>query len=132
MTSHINSLVRFRHGPHPCPKMASLTMSLAAPTRACPCGCANGLHGKVAGTPVRPVAPRMVNNRRVRNVRVEAVKTTAAAATKPTSYEVKYVQSRMETIKEHFPTAYTIDDLLLRIEMALCAFGFNGENSIGE
>lgn len=116
--------------------MAALTMSLAAPTRACPCGCANGNHGKVATQAVRPVAPRLAGARRVRSLRARAAADTVTASAtktaKPTSYEAKYVQSRVETIKEHFPTVYTIDDLLLRLEMALCAFGFNGDNSIGE
>eukprot|EP00873_Tetraselmis_striata_P040313 jgi/Tetstr1/460577/TSEL_000502.t1 len=110
-------------------------MSLAAPTRACPCGCANGNHGKVATQAVRPVAPRLAGARRVRSLRARAAADTVTASAtktaKPTSYEAKYVQSRVETIKEHFPTVYTIDDLLLRLEMALCAFGFNGDNSIG-
>jgi len=46
------------------------------------------------------------------------------------SNEVKYMVNRINTVQEHFPTAVSMDDFLFKLEMALCAYGFTGENSI--
>lgn len=35
-------------------------------------------------------------------------------------------------VQKHFPEAIGADDFVQRVEMALHAFGFSGENSIGE
>ena len=42
-----------------------------------------------------------------------------------------YYGSRAATVREHFPKALGEDDFVSRSEVALDAFGFNGENSIG-
>jgi len=39
---------------------------------------------------------------------------------------------RTATIQKYFETAMGADDFIQRVEMALYAFGFTGENSIGE
>lgn len=44
--------------------------------------------------------------------------------------EAAYLKSRVDTIQSHFPSALSVDDFLFRLEMALCSFGLNGENSI--
>ena len=46
--------------------------------------------------------------------------------------EAAYLKSRVDTIQGHFPSALSVDDFLFRLEMALCSFGLNGENSIGK
>jgi hypothetical protein len=46
--------------------------------------------------------------------------------------EAAYLKSRVDTIQSHFPSALSVDDFLFRLEMALCSFGLNGENSIGK
>jgi hypothetical protein len=35
-------------------------------------------------------------------------------------------------VRQHFPTALGVEDFVSRSERALAAFGFNGENAIGE
>jgi len=50
---------------------------------------------------------------------------------RPPTVEESYLQSRLEGVRKHFPTATPVDDFLFRLEMALCAFGFDGANSIG-
>ena len=47
------------------------------------------------------------------------------------SMEATYLASRMNTIQEHFPSALSAADFLFRLEMALCSYKLNGENSIG-
>lgn len=37
----------------------------------------------------------------------------------------------MEVVK-HFPAAMGVDDFIARLEMALAAYGFTGDNAIGE
>mmetsp|Transcript_22805 Transcript_22805/g.54572 ORF Transcript_22805/g.54572 Transcript_22805/m.54572 type:complete len:407 (-) Transcript_22805:175-1395(-) len=44
--------------------------------------------------------------------------------------EMKYAMKRNKTIQDHFPGSLSVDDFLFRVEMALSAFGFDGENSI--
>ena len=38
----------------------------------------------------------------------------------------------MKKVQEQFGNAMGADDFMQRVEMALYAFGFNGDNSIGE
>lgn len=45
--------------------------------------------------------------------------------------EVAYLTGRMRVVTSHFPSAIGIDDFLHRTEIALYAYGFNGDNSIG-
>jgi len=40
--------------------------------------------------------------------------------------------SRHRQILEYFPTALGVDDFIARVEIALCGYGFTGDNSIGE
>lgn len=44
--------------------------------------------------------------------------------------EVAYLTGRARLVGQHFPTALGIDDFLHRLEIALFAYGFNGDNSI--
>lgn len=46
--------------------------------------------------------------------------------------EVAYLTGRTRVVNSHFPTALGVDDFLHRLEIALYAYGFNGDNSIGE
>jgi hypothetical protein len=46
--------------------------------------------------------------------------------------EVAYLTGRTRVVTRHFPTAMGIDDFLHRLEIALYAYGFNGDNAIGE
>lgn len=41
------------------------------------------------------------------------------------------MSERQATIRDHFPSALAVDDMMARVEMALAAFGFRGDNSIG-
>ena len=45
--------------------------------------------------------------------------------------EVAYLTGRTKVVVNHFNTAMGIDDFLHRLEIALYAYGFNGDNSIG-
>ena len=45
--------------------------------------------------------------------------------------EVAYLTGRMRVVTNHFSSAIGIDDFLHRLEIALYAYGFNGDNSIG-
>lgn len=38
---------------------------------------------------------------------------------------------RYATILKHFPSALGVDDFIARVEVALCYFGFSGDNTIG-
>jgi hypothetical protein len=42
------------------------------------------------------------------------------------------VTDRYSTVLRYFPTALGVDDFIARVEVALCYFGFTGDNSIGE
>jgi hypothetical protein len=44
--------------------------------------------------------------------------------------EVAYLTGRAKVVNQHFPTALGIDDFIHRLEIALYAYGFNGDNSI--
>lgn len=44
--------------------------------------------------------------------------------------EVAYMTGRAKVVNKHFPTAIGIDDFLNRLEIALYAYGFNGDNAI--
>lgn len=46
--------------------------------------------------------------------------------------EQAYLTARTRRIAKHFPTAIGVDDFLNRLEVALFAYGFTGDNSIGE
>ena len=46
--------------------------------------------------------------------------------------EVAYLTGRTKVVTNHFPTAMGIDDFLHRLEIALYAYGFNGDNAIGK
>jgi hypothetical protein len=41
------------------------------------------------------------------------------------------LNSRYAGVLKHFPTALGIDDFIARVEVALCYFGFTGDNTIG-
>ena len=45
--------------------------------------------------------------------------------------EQAYLTARTRRIAQHFPTAIGVDDFLNRLEVALFAYGFTGDNSIG-
>ncbi len=45
--------------------------------------------------------------------------------------EQAYLAARSRRIAQHFPTAIGVDDFLNRLEIALFAYGFTGDNSIG-
>ncbi len=54
------------------------------------------------------------------------------ARQKPDLYaEQAYLTARARRIAKHFPTAIGVDDFLNRLEVALFAYGFTGDNSIG-
>lgn len=42
------------------------------------------------------------------------------------------LNQRYATVLKHFPTALGVDDFIARVEVALCYFGFTGDNTIGE
>lgn len=44
--------------------------------------------------------------------------------------QVPYLYTRTNAIRQHFPTALPVDDFLHRLEIALFAYGFTGDNSI--
>lgn len=39
---------------------------------------------------------------------------------------------RFATVLKHFPSAMGVDDFIARTEVALCYFGFTGDNTIGK
>ncbi len=45
--------------------------------------------------------------------------------------EQAYLTARTRRVAQHFPTALGLDDFLNRLEIALFAYGFTGENCIG-
>ena len=45
--------------------------------------------------------------------------------------EQAYLTARSRRVAKHFPTAIGVDDFLNRLEIALFAYGFTGDNSIG-
>lgn len=49
--------------------------------------------------------------------------------TRPTPGDLN---NRFATILKHFPTALGVDDFIARVEVALCYFGFTGDNTIGK
>lgn len=42
------------------------------------------------------------------------------------------INNRYASILKHFPSALGVDDFIARVEVALCYFGFTGDNTIGE
>lgn len=63
-------------------------------------------------------------------VQAVAVESEAVAATELKSIETKYLSQRMGQVTKHFPSALGLDDFLGRVEVALAAHGFRGDNSI--
>lgn len=45
--------------------------------------------------------------------------------------EQAYLTARTRRVAKHFPSAIGVDDFLNRLEIALFAYGFTGDNSIG-
>ena len=64
----------------------------------------------------------------------EAVARAQAAEAEAVSdvAEVEYLTGRANAVQKHFASAVGADDFMQRVEMALYAFGFTGDNSIGE
>jgi hypothetical protein len=46
--------------------------------------------------------------------------------------EHQMLSERHAMVSSHFPTALGVDDFISRVEIALCGYGFTGDNSIGE
>jgi hypothetical protein len=42
------------------------------------------------------------------------------------------LNNRYANVLKHFPSALGVDDFIARVEVALCYFGFTGDNTIGE
>jgi hypothetical protein len=42
------------------------------------------------------------------------------------------LNNRYAAVLKHFPSALGVDDFIARVEVALCYFGFTGDNTIGE
>jgi hypothetical protein len=42
------------------------------------------------------------------------------------------LNNRYASVLKHFPSALGVDDFIARVEVALCYFGFTGDNTIGE
>lgn len=61
---------------------------------------------------------------------MQATKTETKAVTELKSVETQYLSQRMGQISKHFPSALGLDDFLGRVEVALGAHGFRGDNSI--
>ena len=52
--------------------------------------------------------------------------------TSPKPLRPPVLAARTNKVQEQFASAMGADDFIQRVEMALYAFGFNGDNSIGE
>ena len=50
----------------------------------------------------------------------------------PSQSEQAYLEHRTRLVRRSFPHALGVDDFMQRVEVALHAFGFSGDNSIGE
>jgi hypothetical protein len=61
---------------------------------------------------------------------------TAVAPAKTEQFSTQnrdeYFTRRHEVVQRYFPTSLGVEDFGSRVEIALSAFGFNGNNSIGE
>jgi len=55
---------------------------------------------------------------------------SAGVTNVPAAAEVEYLTARTAMVAKQFPEAIGADDFVQRVEMALHAFGFSGENSI--
>jgi hypothetical protein len=97
----------------------------------------NAVRRSVPRVPARPQASRSSNPL----TEEEPLSTNAAlkrlvdatAAKKLIDYsEVAYLTGRTRVVTQRFPGALAVDDFMLRLEIALYAYGFNGDNSIGE
>jgi hypothetical protein len=60
-----------------------------------------------------------------------ATAAAAAAGGPPMLSSRAYLTARHQDVLRHFPTALGVDDFIARVEVALCGYGFTGENSIG-
>jgi hypothetical protein len=47
------------------------------------------------------------------------------------SAEESYLALRQNIVRRYFPDATGVDDFMARVEMELCDYGFNADNSIG-
>ena len=45
---------------------------------------------------------------------------------------MNYLSGRAQRVSDHFPGALGVDDFMQRLEIALFAFGFDGDNTISE
>jgi hypothetical protein len=62
----------------------------------------------------------------------EGSKLISRQAVKTDQYaEQAYLTARVKRVADHFPNVMGVDDFLNRLEIALFAYGFTGENSIG-
>ena len=66
------------------------------------------------------------------NAAPPATSALAERETFETASRDAYYTRRHELVLQHFPTALGVDDFISRVEIALSAHGFRGENSIGE
>jgi hypothetical protein len=84
----------------------------------------------------RPVAGAAPSNTAARRaVAAAAAPAAAEAAPLTTSFSKsrdEYFTLRHQIVRSHFPSALGVEDFTARLERALSAFGFNGENAIGE
>lgn len=63
---------------------------------------------------------------------VESPLAAVAPAAQKDYSEMAYMTGRAKLVNDHFESAIGIDDFLHRLEIALYAYGFNGDNSIGK
>lgn len=61
---------------------------------------------------------------------VQTVERVTQNGSAHTSSDDAYLTKRTQTVSQHFPNALGIDDFVSRVEVALHAFGFTGDNSI--
>lgn len=64
------------------------------------------------------------------------VSTTSAAAQAQAAHDesphAPSLGERHQVVSQHFPSSMGADDFMARVEMALAAYGFTGDNAIGE
>jgi hypothetical protein len=112
--------------------MALLQKSACAPTK---------MIGAIRAMPLRPLAraaaaPAARRGRAFAPTRAAAAQAPAAEETTLQSFTTQnrneYFTRRQEVVQRYFPTSLGVEDFVSRVEIALSAFGFNGNNSIGE
>lgn len=57
---------------------------------------------------------------------------SAMPTDQPTISTQAYFTKRHQQVLQYFPSALGVDDFVARVEVALCAYGFTGDNSIGK